>query len=231
MKTLPLLGVISMLIAPLVAQAQVAVFNDTFISSQLSTLNGTSTPAGTPSASSTSYDVASTKTGSCAITAGTPGWLREKLSGGTTGGYVELQALFASTPIQLVNVGDSINLTITFSNSAGTLLAGGSGSVIDVGLYYSGGSAPLAGSLNGAGLSGATTFATLGCTNWQGYVAQVNYNGAASTIYTRPVQSGTTSANQDLLFSGAGTGLFTNPRGTQIGSSVTSGVTLTTGAK
>lgn len=231
MKTLPLFGVISMLVAPLAAQAQTVVFNDTFNSGSLSTLNGTSTPGGTPSSSSTSYDVASTKTGSCAITAGSPGFLREKLSSGTTAGYMELQALFASTPFQLVNVGDSINLTIVFTNSANTLLAGGAGSVIDAGLFYSGGSAPLAGSLNGAGLSGSATFATGGCTNWQGYVASVNYNGAASTLYTRPVQIGTTSANQDLVFSGAGTGLFTNPRGTQIGSSLTSAVTLASGAK
>jgi pectin methylesterase-like acyl-CoA thioesterase len=231
MKTLPLLGVISMLAVPLVTQAQTTVFNDTFISGSLSTLNGASTPGGTPSASTTSYDVASTKTGSCAITAGSPGFLREKLSSGTTAGYVELQALFASTPVQLVNVGDSINLTIVFTNSAGTLLAGGAKSVIDVGLYNSGGSAPLAGLLNTGGFSTNTTYATGGCTNWQGYAASINYSGQACTIYTRPVQSGTNGGNQDLVFSGAGTGLFNKPTGTQIGSSVTSAVTLTTGAK
>jgi pectin methylesterase-like acyl-CoA thioesterase len=231
MKTLPLLGVISMLIAPLAAQAQTVVFNDTFVSGSLSSLNAASTPGGTPSASTTSYDVASTKTGSCAITAGTPGFLREKLGSGTTAGYLELQALFASTPVQLVNVGDSINLTIVFTNSAGTLLAGGAKSVIDVGLYNSGGSAPLAGSLNAGGFSTNTTYATGGCTNWQGYVASINYSGQACTIYTRPVQGGTNGGNQDLVFSGAGTGLFNKPAGTQIGSSITSAVTLTTGAK
>ena len=224
-------GLAFMLAAPLVSKGQTTVFNDTFISGSLSTLNGTSTPGGTPSASTTSYDVASTKTGSCTITGGSPGWLREKLSSATTGGYVELQALFASTPIQLVNVGDSINLTMTFTNSAGTLLAGGVKSVIDVGLYYSGGTAPLAGSLNAAGLSTATTFAAGGCVGWQGYVASINYSGQASKIYTRPVQTGTTSANQDLVFSGSGNGLYTAPTGAQIGSSVTSAVTLTTGAK
>lgn len=233
MKTSSLASAIlfSLLAVPLVSRAQTAVFNDTFISGSLSTLNGTSSPGGTPSASTTSYDVASTKTGSCTITAGSPGYLREKLSSATTGGYVELQALFASTPIQLVNVGDSINLTMTFTNSAGTLLAGGNKSVIDVGLFYSGGTAPLAGSLNAAGLSTATTYAAGGCVGWQGYVASINYSGQASKIYTRPVQTGTTSANQDLLFSGAGSGLYTAPAGTQIGSSVISAVTLTTGAK
>ena len=230
MKTLPLVGVISMLAASLAVQAQTTVFNDTFGSGG-STLNGTSTPGGTPTASFTSYDVASTKTGSCAITAGSPGFLREKLSSGTTAGYLELQALFTSTPFQLVNVGDSINLTITFTNSANTLLEGGSGSVIDVGLFNSGGSAPVAGSLNGAGLSGAITYASGNCQNWQGYVASINTNGSVSKIYNRPQQTGTTSANQDLVFSGAGTGLYNFPAGTQIGSSVTLGPTPASGAK
>jgi pectin methylesterase-like acyl-CoA thioesterase len=226
MKASSLFGLISMLATPLVAIGQTVIFNDTFNGN--STLNGTSTPGGTPSASYTSYDVASTKTGSCSTNAN---FLRVKLSSGTTAGYLELQAMFVSTPVHLVNVGDSINLTFPFTNSAGTLLAGGSGSVIDVGLFNSGGNAPLAGSLNGAGLSGSTTYALGNCQNWQGYVASINYNGASSSVYTRPVQTGTTSANQDLLFSGAGTGLFTNPKGTQIGSTITSGVTLISGAK
>jgi hypothetical protein len=227
MKKITLFGIVAMLAAPLAGIGQTVIFNDTFGSS---TLNGTSTPGGTPSASSTSYDVASTK----AATTGpaiSSDRLKLSLNGATTGGYVELQAIFASTPIQLANVGDSINMTITFTNSAGTLLAGGAKSQIDVGLFNSGGTAPLAGSLNSSGLSTATTYASGGCKGWQGYVAMINYINSASTIYTRPVQTGTTSANQDLLFSGAGSGLFTAPKGTQIGSSVTSAVTLTTGAK
>jgi hypothetical protein len=227
MKTLSLLGAVSLLTVPLTAVGQTVIFNDTFGSG--STLNGTSTPGGTAAASSTSYDAASTKTGSCSISSGL---LREKLSSGTTAGYVELQAMFASTPVQLVNIGDSINLTITFTNSAGTLLAGGAGSVIDVGLYYSGGVAPVAGTLNAAGLGSGTTYATGYCQYWQGYVAQINASGSASTILTRPWQTVTTSVNngvQDLLFSGAGTGLFKFPSGTQIGSSVTSAATLASG--
>lgn len=233
MKALSLSGVILMLAAPLFAIGQTVIFNDTFDGS--STLNGTSTPGGTPSASSTSYDVASTKNGtSCAITAGSPGYLRMKLGGATTAGYIELQAIFASTPVQLVNVGDSINLTVSFTNSAGTLLLGGAGSVIDAGLFNSGGVKPVAGALNNAGLGSGTTYTTGYCQNWQGYVAQINYNGASSTAYTRPMQSVTTGVNngvQDLLFSGAGTGLYKFPSGTQIGSGLTSGVTLTSGAK
>jgi pectin methylesterase-like acyl-CoA thioesterase len=228
MKTLPLLGVISMLVAPLAAVGQTAVFTDTFGSGG-STLNGTSAPGGTPSASTTSYDIAATKADTTGPTIGS-GKLHLALNGGTTAGYMEMQAIFASTPVQLVNVGDSINMTIIFTN-AGNLLAGGNGSVIDVGMYYSGGSAPVAGSLNNSGLGNSNNYTNGYCQFWQGYGASINYSGYASTIYTRPWQYYTNNSTQDLLFNGAGTGLFSKPNGTQIGSSVTSGVTLTSGAK
>ena len=48
-------------------------------------------------------------------------------------------------------MGDSVNLTITFTNSAGTLLYGGNGSVIDAGLFNSGGVFPVAGARAKAG--------------------------------------------------------------------------------
>ena len=208
------------------AQAQTTVFNDTFGSS---TLNGTSTPGGTASASSTSYDIASTKSDTTGPTI-TSGRLHLALNGGTTAGYMEAQAIFTSTPVQLVNVGDSINMTIVFTNSAGTLLAGGNGSVINVGLYNSGGVTPVPGALNSSGLGTATTYVTGYCQNWQGYVAQLNYVGQANKTFTRPWQTGANNANQDLLYSGAGTGLYNSPSGTQIGSTLTSAVTLTSGA-
>lgn len=207
------------------AHAETVIFTDTFSSS---TLNGTSTPGGTPTASSTSYDIATTKNGTtCTIG---PDRLLMKLSSGTTAGYIELQALFTSTPVQLVNIGDRINLTFTFTNSAGTLLAGGNGSVINVGLFNSGGTTPVAGGLNNAGLGTATTFVTGNCQNWQGYVSQINSNGFVSRITTRPFQSAANNANQDLLFSGAGTGLFNAPGGTTISSNLTSTLSLVSGA-
>src|SRR6185503_13470655 len=100
--------------------------------------------------------------------------------------------------------------TVTFTNTSGTLLSGGSGSVIDVGLYNSGGNAPVAGTLNNAGLGGTTAHLTGNCQDWQGYVGQINFSGAASSIFTRPAQDGASPNDgvQDLLFSGAGTGLF-----------------------
>lgn len=207
------------------ARAATTVFTDTFASS---TTNQVSTPGGTPTASSTSYDIACTKDGrTCTIAANQ---LRVKLASATTGGWIEMQAIFASTPVQLVNVGDSINLTMVFTNSAGTLLAGGNKSVIDVGLYKSGGTTPVsAAGLCNAGLGSGTTFVTGNCQNWQGYVGQINCSGSASSIFTRPIQSAANNANQDLLFSGFGTGLFGTPSGTTIGSTATSATTLTSG--
>lgn len=226
MKLLPRLLLVTALPALLTtARAETVIFTDTFSSS---TLNGTSTPGGTPTASSTSYDIATTKNGTtCTIG---PDRLLMKLSSGTTAGYIELQALFTSAPVQLVNIGDRINLTFTFTNSAGTLLAGGNGSVINVGLFNSGGATPVAGGLNNAGLGTATTFVTGNCQNWQGYVSQIASNGFTSRITTRPFQSAANNANQDLLFSGAGTGLFNSPGGTTISSNLTSSLSLVSGA-
>lgn len=228
MKTSSLFALISLLAAPLMTEAQTVIFNDTFANG--STLNGTSTPGGTPSASSTSYDVASSKADTSGPTIAA-NKLHFALNAGTTAGYTELQAIFASTPVQLVNVGDSINLTITFTNVANTLLEGGNGSVVALGLYNSGGAKPVAGSLNNSGLGNVNTFTNGFCQFWQGYVAQVNSNTFTSKITTRPYQYNTNNANQDLLFSGAGTGLFNTPGGTQIGGSVTAGPTLVNNAK
>src|SRR6185312_7486756 len=173
MKKLLLIGVASALSSMISAQAKTVIFSDTFATS---TLNGTSTPVGSSPATATSYDVATTKNGTtCAIN---PNDLLLKLSGGTTAGYIELQAIFSTTPVQLVNVGDNINLTVTFTNTSGTLLSGGAGSVIDVGLYNSGGALPVAGTLNNAGLGSTTAHLTGNCQDWQGYVGQINYNGA-----------------------------------------------------
>ena len=226
MKKTLLIGIASILTSIISAPAKTVVFSDTF---GTSTLNGTSTPAGSSPATSTSYDVATTKNGTtCAIAQND---LLLKLASGTTAGYIELQAIFSSTPVQLVNVGDNINLTLTFTNTAGTLLSGGAGSVIDVGLYNSGGTVPVAGGLNNTGLSGGNTNITGNCQDWQGYVGQINFSGAASSIFTRPAQDGATPNNgvQDLLFSGAGTGLYKFPAGTTIGSTSNSAVTLTSG--
>lgn len=193
------------------AQFQFPVFTDNFANG--STTNQTSTPGGTPYASFTSYDIASSKT---ATPSPASGHLKIGLSGGTTSGFWELQAVFASSPVSLVTVGDFINVTYTFTNSTGSLLAGGAASYIVNGLYNSGGSVPVAGKLSNSGLTTSTgsPYATGNCANWQGYASRIS-NAGGSEAYTRPVQNAgnTTSANQDLIGNSWGSGAYNNPGG------------------
>lgn len=216
---------------PLAVMAQTAVFSDNF--SNGSSFNGTSTPGGTPTASSTSYDFSSSKTGVESIT---PGNLTYGLNGATGSGFIEGQALFTTTPIALQTTGDYVDLTYTFTDTA-NLLAGGTSSYIMTGLFNSGGNAPVAGT---AGVSGNTvtlstttgsSFATGNAANWQGYVGRLAQSGGNSEVYTRPLQNGagTTSANQDVLGNNFGGGAYNNPGGTQVGGTVVSTLALTAG--
>lgn len=197
---------------PLALAAQQAVFTDYFTNS---TTNKTSTPGGTPTASYTSYDMASTKT--VTNSPANAGHLRIGLGGATTGGFYELQAVFASSPVSLVAMGDYINLTYTFTNSTGTLLAGGVGSYFFNGLYYSSNSVPLAGNLTIAGLVSAvgSPYASGNCANWQGYVSRLSAGGG-SQAYTRPAQTnfvGGAASDQDLVGNNIGSGTYTNLAG------------------
>jgi hypothetical protein len=196
------------------------VFSDDFQNG--STINGTSSAA-TVTSDSTSYDFDSTKTGSESISSS---GLEYQLSAGTTSGFVEAQAVFTSSPVTLATAGDYIDLTYTFTDTA-NLLAGGSSSGIFNGLYKSGGYAPVA----GTGVSGnaVTLNTTTGsavasgyAAGWQGYVARIygNVGGVQgqSEIYTRPPQtSGTTSANQDLVGNGFGSGTYVAEPGSLLG--------------
>ena len=130
---------------PLAVMAQLSVFTDDvwqqYLESELST------PGGTPTASSTSYDIASTNAANTGPT-NKAGLLRISLKAATGSGFVEAQALFTASPVSLVTVGDYINLIYTFTNSTGSLLAGGTSSYLYNGLYNSGGQPPVAGALN-----------------------------------------------------------------------------------
>ena len=71
---------------------------------------------------------------------------------------------------------------------------------------------------------------TGGTEDWVGYASRIFLSGN-STIFTRPAQtpSGTSSQNQDLLFTGAsGSQAFNNPAGASLGSTA-GAVTLTSG--
>jgi hypothetical protein len=182
------------------------VFSDTFATS---TLNSAA-PA-EPTATSTNYQVLSTKNATGSSIA--PGSLQLNM-GTTTSGFAEVQALFAGAPVNLPSAGDFIKLTATFT-------AAGLNNTLNVGLYNSGGSAPIPGtSLNNAQLDDDPgTLNTGGAAGWLGYAARIPVEGSASVIFTRPAQVGETSNEaQDVLFSNAGGGAFDNPAGTTVAS-------------
>jgi len=226
--------------APLASAAQTTYFSDNF--SNGSTTNGTSIRGGSPTASYTSYDIASTKNtfaGTNGVTIA-PNNLHLALAAATTSGFWEAQALFVTNSgvgdtnaIVLSQPGDYIDLTVVFTNTLGTLLAGGSKSALWIGLYNSGGNYPVAGALAQSGLSTATgsPYATGNCASWVGYVAEIPTTSSATVeTITRPVQNQVTeSANQELLGNGASSGTFANPKGTVIGKGPTATVTLTSG--
>lgn len=224
---------LSLLIIAITSTAIPAAKADVFFTDNFSngsTLNGVSVPGGTPMASKTSYDIASTKNAtSCTLAAND---LTLRLNAATTSGFVEAQALFTTNAVALSAPGDYIDLTFVFTNTTGTLLVGGTSSDIWLGLYNSGGSAPLPGNLTNSGLSATagSAYASGNCANWQGFAAQISSNGT-TRLYTRPLQngSGTTSANQDLVGNGAGGGAFNNPGGTTLSTYPTTAITLTSG--
>ncbi|HUO10325.1 MAG TPA: PEP-CTERM sorting domain-containing protein [Phycisphaerae bacterium] len=172
------------------------VFNDTFASS---TINLTSTPSG----NSTSYDIASARSATASIA---PGHLLITQAKSTST-IVEAQAVFTSSPITLATAGDSIELTVTFTDTVGVPVA------MYFGLYNSGGTVPFTDLMNGStsatpptGLNSvATGDAFGGVQNWQGYNANLQGGNTATSykIQTRPKQTGTTNTNQDLLTAGA----------------------------
>jgi MYXO-CTERM domain-containing protein len=168
------------------------VFSDTFGSS---TLNG----SGAVTSTSTNYSIASAKDGTASSIGS--GDLKVAMAS-TTGGIIEAQALFTSTPVHLSNVGDDIELTTTFTNNgAGTPV------VTYFGLFHSGGSAPYNDLNNGttgfSGLnSGETNDATGGVQNWTGY-SYIIQSASSSKIAGRAAQSTGSNTNQDLLSNGA----------------------------
>src|SRR6185437_5935268 len=181
-------GLLALFLAlPLAATAQFAVFTDNFNNG--STTNQLSVPGGTPDASFTSYDMASTKASTNSPIGG--GNFRIALNGNTTSGFVEAQALFAKSPVALNTVGDFITLTYTFTNTTGTVIAGGTSSFLYQGLYNSAGEAPVSGGVlvNGLNTTQGSPYATSNAADWQGYVSRIANNGTSQT-YTRPQQNG-----------------------------------------
>ena len=134
---------------------------------------------------------------------------------------VEAQALFTTSPVALQNVGDFIDFQLVF-NDTSNLLAGTSAQLY-MGLYNSGGVAPLTDNSD-------TVTNTGGVQNWLGYVGMTATNNGASQIFTRPAQ--TSGNEQDLLGNGNSSSFaYKNPQGVIVnGATATSSAALTKGS-
>lgn len=199
-------------------------FNDTFGSG--STLTN-ATPAN-PTVNSTAYQLLSART-----------WAGQSLTANdlrigmvaTSSGILEVQALFSTNPITLTAGGDYIQMTVTFTNTAGLLTA--ANGTLDFGLFNSGGLngsvKPVTNGLNGTLVGTSTTAVTGAAQNWLGYLGQILFNGGNSRIMNRSAQTGANNQNQGTVGSGTSSGPA-NPAPATVGSTVVSTTTLTVGA-
>lgn len=176
-------------------------------------------------ASSTGYAIASSKNQSPA-----PGVSAGHLAfgiGATTSGIEQAQALFTTSPITLANTSDFIELTITFVPTGIITTGTSSSGELNFGLFNSGHSPPHT-DLSSSGLGSATTDPNGGTQGWLGYSVRILPTTSASKMDTRPAQSGTTQANQELLTAGASS-TSSYSGAVQIGSASTANIMLTDG--
>ncbi len=200
--------------------AQTTVFSDQFTAG--STVNGT---PGTPTATSTTYETAmgNTTGGSASISPND----FNITSANTSSGYNEMQAQFTATALTLVNPGDYVDFSITFVATSNILSSAvGVNSTLAIGLYNSGGVAPLQGNTL---LNGSAT-PTGGAQNWVGYNGRMLQSGTAQ-LFSRTAQTSTFSRNQDLLFNNASSSLtYNTPVGNVYGTKSSVGSVLVNGS-
>jgi len=159
-----------------------------------SSINNTNNngPGGTPTASYTSYDINADK-GTGFLDTITPGDLNLNMPSSSSL-FVEAQALFSSTPVTLANTGDYIDFILEFTATANLTASGGQANELNMGLYDSGGSAPLPGNL------ATLTTASGGAQGWSGYYSQIlsANGGTSSKLFYRPPIQNTGTGSQTL---------------------------------
>lgn len=200
------------------ARAQNVVFNDSFTGDAL---NPATYPAVTPT--TTGWDVATNKNSPAPTESG--GLLTINMAA-TGSGFIEAQALFASAPVQLLP-GTYVELTFTFTP---TFVLTSSSDNLMVGLYNSGGSAPLAGLLNTGLTSSSSTYGSGGAKGWIGYNGNIPIGGGPKMV-TRPAQTGTNNTVQDVVVDSqsSSTG-YTTPTGASASGITSFATSLTNGA-
>lgn len=219
MKTLTshVLACSSLCVGALMPSTQGAVvFEEAFSGSTL----GSASPTG-PGPDRTDYQVASSKN----ATASSLGSSLSLAMGATSSGFAQVQALISPSAVTL-GAGQAIRVEMSFVPT--NIVLPGTGASLNVGLYNSGGSAPVAGNaMANAGMGGGTSFVNGGARGWSGYVARIQ--DTAGDLYTRDPQNDTTDENQDLLFSNAGTGAYDEPAGITLSGSGDAGFNFTNG--
>lgn len=200
-----------------VAFAQNVVFQDSFTADAL---NPSTYPAVTPT--STGWVVATNKASAAPTEAG--GVLTINMAG-TSSGFAETQALFSPSTVQLLP-GTYIEVVATFVPTH--VLTSASDNFI-VGLYNSGGSAPVSGLLN-SGLSNTlTNFATGGAKGWIGFNANLPISGTPRVL-TRPAQTGANNTVQDVVVDSQSTSVgYSTPAGVSASSITAFTTTWTNG--
>lgn len=220
MKNPLVLSVIVLTVAALQTSRAATFFTEDFAHG--STLN--QAPVN-PTPTSTSYEVISSKSWSPAPSLAS-GDLKFGIAS-TTSGSIEVQALFANSPVALVVEGDYVDVTITFTNTAGLLTGAGA---LGFGLYNSGHVLPVSGGLNATAVNTQSANATGGVQNWAGYVGQLAFSGTVSRIMTRASQTGADNRNQELVNSGSGSLSYGNPAAATVGTASNAySLTLTNG--
>ncbi|HEU6449266.1 MAG TPA: glycosyl hydrolase family 28 protein [Verrucomicrobiae bacterium] len=194
---------------PQVVFTNSGLFDDLFFAS---TVNSASPAA--PTSLSTSYEILSSKSWNPPPTINTNHLIFGIAA--TSSGCIEMQALFTNAPLALANIGDTISLTVTFTNTAGLLTGSG---MLGFGLYNSGQNYPVPGGLNG-NLAITNGFTLGNAQTWQGYWGQLSYTGINSQILTRPAQNGGGNNNQDCVTTGSGAS-YSNPAGSTVGAAST----------
>ena len=216
LRTLALIGAIW---PALICRAQNVVFNDSFTADAL---NPATYP--TVTGTSTGWDVLTNKSSPAPTEAG--GILTINMAG-TSSGFAETQALFSPAPVQLLP-GTYVELTATFVPTF--VLTNPSDNLI-VGLFNSGGSAPLSGLLNSGLSNGLTNFATGGAKGWIGYNANIPLTGSAPKMLTRPAQTGTNNTVQDVVIDSQSTSVgYSTPAGVSASSVGAMSTTLVNGS-
>jgi hypothetical protein len=189
------------------------VFDDTFNDgSTVGSASQSYSNTATPTSDSTNYDIASGKQATSSTSGTIPnGGPLKIITVSSTSAITQAAAIFTSTPVILQNVGDEIQLSLTFTNTLAVDTSSFSSAALYLGLYSSGGATPYNNMENGS--SSVNTITGLnntqindntgGTQNWNGFETDY-FGGSKPKIYNRPAQTAGSANNTDQALVGTG---------------------------